>query len=349
MVGLLVFKPSPINALAWQPPAAPALVGALAPNDALKAAVLIKSSAIHGPEDIAIDAQGRLFTGMHDGRVVQLPSDAAPIEIANTGGRPLGMKFAPDGTLWICDAYKGLLKIPFTDGKPGALQTVLTEVAGKRLNFTDDLDIATLGERRGRIYFTDASSKWAQPDYVLDGLEGRPWGRFFEYDPATGKVRELGSDWYFANGVALDKAEESVFVSETYRYRIKRYWLAGPKAGTSEVWIDNLPGFPDNINSDGAGTIWVAYPSPRKADLDGTANLPWLRNLIAMLPKALLPKPTQQGFVAAYDEKTGQLKQAFYDPQGQHVRMITSATPHQGKLYMGSLEGDRVGVLAIKP
>ena len=42
------------------------------------------------------------------------------------------------------------------------------------------------------------------------------------------------------------------------RYRIQRYWLTGDKAGTSDVFADNLPGCPDNINSNGMGVFWIA-------------------------------------------------------------------------------------------
>ena len=42
-------------------------------------------------------------------------------------------------------------------------------------------------------------------------------------------------------------------------YRIQKYWLKGPKAGTSEIIMDNLPGFPDNISSNGKGIYWVAH------------------------------------------------------------------------------------------
>ena len=352
----LVAWPSPIDAVAWDAPSAPPLTGELTPNNRLKTAKLLAKGALHGPEDVAINAAGVAYTGLADGSIVQLPSQAdlsaAPVVVTHTGGRPLGMKFAPDGTLWICDSGKGLLKLPFTDGKAGKLEVVLSVVDGVALGFTDDLDIASSGDAKGTIYFTDASSKWKQADYVLDGLESRPHGRLIEHKPGVGNVpgttRVLVKEGFFANGVALSVAQDAVFYAETYRYRIMRHWLRGPKAGSTEVWLDNLPGFPDNINSDGAGTLWVAYPSPRKADLDLLSGQPWLRNVIAKLPKALLPKPVQMGFVAAYDEQTGALKQALFDNDGLHLRMITSATPANGKLYLGSLESDRVGLVEVR-
>ena len=36
-------------------------------------------------------------------------------------------------------------------------------------------------------------------------------------------------------------------------YRIQKYWLCGDKAGTAEIFIENLPGFPDNVSSNEKG------------------------------------------------------------------------------------------------
>lgn len=42
-----------------------------------------------------------------------------------------------------------------------------------------------------------------------------------------------------------------------------RYWLQGPKQGTSEIFIDNLPGPPDGISKAQDGqTFWVTIYSP---------------------------------------------------------------------------------------
>ena len=47
-------------------------------------------------------------------------------------------------------------------------------------------------------------------------------------------------------------------MQSSLRYRIQRYWLTGDKAGTSDIFADNLPGCPDNINSNGMGVFWIA-------------------------------------------------------------------------------------------
>ena len=52
------------------------------------------------------------------------------------------------------------------------------------------------------IYFTDASAKYGKNEYLYDLLESKPHGRLLSYDLATGQIKQLLEDLYFANGVA---------------------------------------------------------------------------------------------------------------------------------------------------
>ncbi len=335
----LTFTPSPIDPLAWTPPKAPPMTGVMEPNDTLMKAELIAQGQIVGPEDTAVDSQGQVFAGLDDGRIVRIGADGKAQTFVDTGGRPLGLAFDQTGNLIVADAWKGLLQID-----PQGKIRVLTDSAdGVPFAFTDDLDIAS----DGRIYFSDASSRFHQPDYILDLLEARPHGRLLRYDPATGKTETLLKDLYFANGVALSQHEDFVLINETYRYRITRYWLKGEKAGQHDVFIDNLPGLPDNLASDRSGTFWVALPSPRKADADVIQQMPWLKRQLTKLPRAVLPKPVPYGLVIQVNEK-GEILRSLHDTSGQHLRMVTSAKPVNGVLYLGSLENDRIGRLPIR-
>lgn len=334
----LALTPSPIDPLAWTPPKAPAMTGVMEPNDTLMKAELLAQGQIVGPEDTAVDSQGRVFAGLDDGRIVRIGADGKAETFVETGGRPLGLAFDKSGNLIVADAWKGLLQVD-----PQGRMRVLTDSAdGVPFAFTDDLDIAS----DGRIYFSDASSRFHQPDYILDLLEARPHGRLLRYDPATGRTEMLLKDLYFANGVALSQNEDFVLVNETYRYRITRYWLKGERAGQHEVFIDNLPGLPDNLASDRSGTFWVALPSPRKADADVIQQMPWLKRQLTKLPRAVLPKPVAYGLVIQVNEK-GEIVRSLHDTSGQHLRMVTSAKPVNGVLYLGSLENDRIGRLPI--
>ncbi|MEW6460622.1 MAG: SMP-30/gluconolactonase/LRE family protein [Pseudomonadota bacterium] len=334
----LALTPSPIYPLPWEAPEAPPMTAVLEPNDTLMKAELLARGQIHGPEDTAVDAQGRVYAGLHDGRVVRVLADDSVETFADTGGRPLGMDFDAAGNLILADAYKGLLRID----PQGRIEVLSTEADGLPFAFTDDLDIAS----DGIIYFSDASSRFQQPDYLLDLLEARPHGRLLSYDPSTGETRVLLDGLYFANGVALSANEDFVLVNETYRYRITRYWLKGERAGQHEVFIDNLPGLPDNLQGDRKGTFWVALPTPRKADADFLHRHPWLKAQLAKLPRALWPKAIPYGFAIALDEN-GKIVRSLHDTSGTHLRMVTSVKPVGDYLYFGSLDNDRIGKLPL--
>ncbi|MBF7729438.1 SMP-30/gluconolactonase/LRE family protein [Pseudomonas sp. N040] len=338
VAAFLALTPSRIDPLAWDAPKAPALTGVMEPNDTLMKAELLGKGQLHGPEDTAVDARGRVYGSQQDGRIARIAADGSVETFADTGGRPLGMDFDASGNLIVADASKGLLSID----PQGQIRVLSTQAGGVPFKFTDDLDIAS----DGRIYFSDASDKFDQPDYMLDLLEARPHGRLLRYDPASGQTEVLLDDLYFANGVALSQHEDFVLVNETYRYRITRYWLKGERAGSHEVFIDNLPGMPDNLQGDRAGTFWVALPSPRKDDADLLHRYPWLKAQISKLPRAFWPKATPYGLVIAIDEN-GRIIRSLHDSSATHLRMITSAKPVGEYLYLGSLENDRIGKLKI--
>jgi sugar lactone lactonase YvrE len=336
--GVFVFIPSPINSAAWQPPSPPAMTGQLAPNERLRQAELLASGQVFGPEDTAISKDGVLYAGTQDGLIVRLPPGGKLESWVDTGGRPLGMTFDADGHLIVADAWKGLLSIA-----PDKTVTVLTrEAGGLPFRFTDDVDIAPDGD----IYFTDASSRFSQPDYQLDLMEMRPHGRFLRYSPDTGKTTVLLGDLYFANGVAVSPDGDYVLINETWRYRILRYWIHGPEAGKKEVFADNLPGFPDNLDVDDKGRFWVAFPTLRNAQMDSLHPLPWLKDLVAKLPDAFRPAPQEYGLVVAFDPE-GRMMTSLQDTAGTHLQEITSVNPHNGYLYFGSLHNDRIGRLPM--
>jgi hypothetical protein len=103
----------------------------------------------------------------------------------------------------------------------------------------------------------------------------------------------LLKDLYFANGVALSANEDFVLVNETYRYRISRYWLKGEQAGTQDVFIDNLPGLPDNLQADATQGRCRLPPSPPLAQ--GAAGQTAARTLAAGDSLRLRHRPQRAG------------------------------------------------------
>ncbi|MDH3400532.1 MAG: hypothetical protein OEM03_06135, partial [Chromatiales bacterium] len=79
VVLLLLFwwmaRPGYVDAAAWNPPQAPALEGPTAPNTALLEARLIARGKVWGPEDVAVDSQGRVYAGTQDGLIVRVDAN----------------------------------------------------------------------------------------------------------------------------------------------------------------------------------------------------------------------------------------------------------------------------------
>jgi len=132
-----------------------------------------------------------------------------------------------------------------------------------------------------------------------------------------------------------------VFVAETFSYRITRFWITGDKAGTSEPFAVNLPGFPDNITLGESGTLWVALAAPRNALLDRLGPHPWARKVVARLPTAVRPKPARYGLVLGL-AADGSVQHNLHDPSGRWA-MLTSAVPIGDVLALGSLHGHAIG------
>lgn len=85
-------------------------------------------------------------------------------------------------------------------------------------------------------------------------------GRLFRYDPSTNQTTVLLGGLAVASGVAVSRDGSFVLVSEFMANRIQRFWLKGPRANTSDIFLP-LAGRPDNIKRNSRGQFWVAVNS----------------------------------------------------------------------------------------
>lgn len=324
----LLLWPAPIDPWAWNPPVAPLLAGPFEPNKRLAAVERLGEGLGIGPEDVDVDDQGRIYAGFRDGRVMRLQGDGGrPETFADTGGVPLGMRFDAQKNLVVADAEKGLLSID----PEGRITVLASTHGGTAFGFTNDVDIAA----DGTIYFSDASSKLGIEGFQLELLDHGPNGRLLAYEPDTQSVRLLLGELTFANGVALAPDESFVLVNETGSYRTVRYWLTGPAKGSRDVFIDNLPGFPDGISTGTGGIFWIALASPRNALVDLLAPWPFARKVLSRLPQVLLPAPERHGFVLGVDGN-GRVVHNLQHHAPDSYSPIASIQEHDGMLYLGS-------------
>ena len=335
--------PVPIDPVAWDAPVDRGLSGVFERNDVLQKARAIDLGEYTGPEDVALGPDGFLYVSTDDGKILKIPTSGGPVEVfARPGGRPLGLEFDADGSLLVANAIFGVQRI----STRGEVSLVFSEVDGKPLVLADDIAVAA----DGRIYLSEASTKFGTVASkgtlrasVLDMLEHGGNGFVVEYKPDTGVARVIMDGLNFANGIVVSEDQQYLLVAETGNYRIHRYWLQGSKAGQSEVIIDNLPGFPDNINNGLNGRFWVGLVAPRKKILDDFSASPFVRKMMLRVPVFLQPKAELSSHVIAITGD-GEVLMNLQDPDARYP-MMTGVLETRTTLFLTTLIGNKLPYL----
>ncbi len=335
--------PVPMDPVAWEAPTDRGLTGVFDRNDQLRKARAIDLGEHAGPEDVALGLDGFLYVTTHGGKVLKISPSGRTVEVfARPGGRPLGIEVDSDGSLLVANAHVGVQRISTT----GDVSNVFSHVDGKPLVLADDIAIA----RDGTIYVSEASTKFGAVSTggtlegsVLDMLEHGGNGLVVEYQPETGVARVIMDGLNFANGLAVSADQQYLLVAETGSYRIHRYWLHGPNAGQSEIIIDNLPGFPDNINNGLNGRFWIGLVAPRKQVLDDYSANPFIRKMLLRAPAFLRPTPDLSSHVIAITGD-GEVLMNLQDPEARFP-MMTGVLETRTMLFLTMLIGNKLPYL----
>ncbi len=346
----LLFWPVPIQPHAWDAPICKGYVGEFTPNMDLAGLKTLAIGNHHAPEDVdgrVEDGQWMIYTSTQSGNIIKInTADNTHSVYANTNGVPLGLQFDAHDNLIVADAHKGLLKI---DARKNI--TVLTDNAdGVPILFADELDIAA----DGKIYFSDASTKFGAKasgstlaGSLLELMEHGKTGRVLVYNPADQSTHIIADNMSFPNGIAMCPDDACVLVAETGTYSIRRIWLKGLRAGTTDTILENLPGFPDNINRGQDGRYWIGLTSPRSTPLDKLSAKPFMRKVVQRLPASLRPKAENYGFVFAIDYN-GKILAQYQDPSGGYPLTTGATELGDGWLYISSLSAIELGRKSLK-
>ncbi len=345
-----LFWPVPIEPVAWKAPLPSGYSGPHSVNTKLALLKIIPLGTEEGPEHIAFGKDGKLYTTVMSGNILRMNPDGSAQEVfVNTGGRVLGFDFDGRGNLIAADSVKGLLSI-----SPDHKITLLTDkVNNDPIRYADAVVVA----KSGKIYFSDASNRFAPKDWggtfeasILDILEQSSTGRILEYDPAARTTRIVARGFSFANGIALSRDEQALFVNETGKYRVWKISVNArdldvTKGGDqARVLLENLPGYPDNLMRGLDGKIWLGFAKPRNAAVDKFAQKPFMRKLTLRLPRALWPVPKAYGHVIAFTEE-GRIVADLQDPGGAYPE-TTGVTETADRLYIQSLHAKGLGWMA---
>lgn len=289
-----------------------------------------------GPEDVLLAHDGSLiYTGTDDGAIWSLTPDGRQIRrVAHTAGRPMGLEWLPDGRLLVCDAHRGLLA---ADPETGEIESLVTEVEGARLLFTNNAAVTA----DGTIYFSDSSRHYGVERWKADLIAHTLSGRLLRRTP-DGEVTTLVDGLGFANGVALSADGEQVWVAETGLARIRRLDHHGQELDR----IEGLPGYPDNIALGSDGNIWVAVAAPPDPTLGFLQTRgARLRPAVLRLPERLKPSPKRTIRAVAYDSDGMLVHDVSADAGEWH--MVTGVREHHGQVWLGSLVEPSIAVMAV--
>ncbi|KAF4114881.1 hypothetical protein G5714_005104 [Onychostoma macrolepis] len=349
--------PSPIDPEPYifeGPP--PALDGPLAVNTRLQRGRRLFSGQLKGPESFTADQNGNIYTGTVDGKLWRISNESLTF-ITQMGriipecgtstdyepvcGRPHGLRLDRDGQLIVADSYQGLFKVDPWTGEKTLLHSSKEGADGIPFGFLNGLEIS----KNGTVFFTDSSSKWGRRHVRYEVLETNRLGRLLSFDPVTGRVRTLLDSLYMPNGFAFSPDEDFLLLAETSIAHIIKFWLKGPKAGTKEVVLNNMIGYPDNIRLSDRGTFLVGITTVRfrrrlfPPFLDLIGPYPVLKRFIVKLVPLswynfLLPK---YGLILELGPD-GEVIDSLHDPTGSLTWAVSDVFQQGTHYYLGSTD-----------
>lgn len=287
-----------------------------------------QGTAIDGPEDLALAPDGTLVTGDRRGRILRIGAEDEATVLAEVGGRPLGLRYGPDGTLFVANHGIGLQAVD-ADGTV----RLLADTAGSRpLRFLNGLAVTA----DGTVLVTDSSTRLhstslgpEEPSYLFPNLlEGSATGRVVEVSP-SGDIRVLAEGLAFPNGIVLSRDERRVIVAESLASR-----LVTVERGTGAVAPLGpvLPGIPDNLSRGVDGTVLVGLYD-RSPALDRLV-LPTRmgREVVARLPADWFLGDGLSGSVLVIEED-GTVRGRF----GALGTAATGVLAEEGEWFLGAL------------
>jgi sugar lactone lactonase YvrE len=319
----------------------PGLRGDYALNNRLRSVERLFADQVPTPGGLAIEGggkQGPLHISTGDGRVLRLMEDGTLKAVGLVGGRPLGFAVSRGRTVVLADPTQGLV-----GGRKGQHQVLATEAAGRPLRFPV---AAAIAYRSGRIYFTDASDTHGLGDTWAEFVERRPRGRLLRYNDLSGASEVMLDGLSFPAGLALADDESFLLVAEATAFRVTRYWLSGDKAGTHDIFLDHLPGYPFALSANGRGGFWLSLYAPRLPLLERLSEQPLLRQLMFRLPRLLQPQPARHAIVLGLDGG-GAVRHNLQYAGKDAFAPVTAVVEHDGWLYLASLTQNGIARLRL--
>lgn len=338
-ITLQIFLFSPISPVSLKLP--PLSSSSLLPkNNILQRVIKLGDGLLLKPEDVALDKEGTLYTATRDGWIKRLHRNGSCQNWKNLNSHTLlGITITNEGDVVVCDVDQGLLKVT-----ENGVTVLSSHVNGSKIRFADDVIEAS----DGSLYFSVASTKFGLHNWYLDVLEAKPHGQLLKFDPLSNETSILLDGLGFANGVAVSKDQDFLVVCETWKFRCLMYWLKGDKRGKTEIFVENLPGAPDNINLAPDGSFWIALLQLTSDGMEFVHSSRAAKHLIATSGKLVeLVNGVHKKATVVNVGTDGKIIKKLEDPNARVMSFVTSAVEFEDHLYLGSLQNNFVGKLPL--
>ena len=199
------------------------------------------------PECVAYQSDGTVWAGGEAGQIYHISADGKHVkEVANTKGFILGIALSNDlSWLLICDSGNKCLWRMDT-------KTFVLEKFGMS-DHTFNIPNYACFDKHGNVYVSES------------GPFRNIKGKIIKYNKeGQGHVWCKGP-FNFSNGMALDAAEEFIYVACSFLPGVERVQIqANGSAGNREVFATLPESVPDGLAFDAAGNLYVSCYAPNK-------------------------------------------------------------------------------------
>ncbi len=228
----------------------------------------------------------------------------------------------------------------------------MTDTNSRPVEKADDLAISSDGER---IYFTEpydhagailGVSIQSRNEALTLGTNGNIW----KFDLIENTASLVAHDYAYLDGILLEYSpdqtrESSILVNEVSRFRLIRMFLSGAQSGEDEIVIDGLPGFPDGMDRDPEGRVWVALVIERSALITWLHKNPFWKHLVLYIPERLQPVSRRTGLLVLSKDGKKPLYYGMHD--GSLFSTLIVVVPGKERIYLAIYEKNYRGLNLI--
>ncbi|AOP34530.1 hypothetical protein A0128_12140 [Leptospira tipperaryensis] len=248
---------------------------------------------------------------------------------------------------------KSLLGKFYTSEKQPSLRfDKMTNENSRAVEKSDDLAISNDGER---IYFTEpydhvgailGVSVQSRSEALTLGKNGNLW----KFDLKENTASLVAHNYSYLDGILLEYSpdrtkESSILVNELSKFRLIRLHLLGERSGEDEIVIEGLPGFPDGMDRDPQGRIWIALAVERSKLITWLHNHPFWKKIVLYIPENLQPVSRKTGLLVLSKDGTKPLYYVMHN--GSLFSTLIVVVPGKKRIFLSVYEKNYKGLNVI--